>query len=279
LNKTRQILGVRFHNGDMPGLLERTAAGGLVVVPSAPVLVGLAADPAQREALEGSDLAVTDSGFMVLLWGVFQGERLTRLSGLRYVRALLEWPEFRQPGATFWIMPTAEEGAANRAWLATQGIPVAEADCYVAPKYAARGALSDEALLKVIGERRPRFVMINLGGGVQERLGWFLKQELQKAGCDGQSARGRGQRDEALVRLALGARPLAAGSLPALICTGAAIAFLSGRQVNIPVWADRLFLGWLFRILSAPTKFFPRYWQAMRLAPLIWKYRERSVNS
>src|ERR1039458_2920594 len=94
----RNILGLRFYVGSFPGLLTRTSRGGLIVVPSAPVLVDLSNDPAHREALEGSDLATTDSGFFVLLWLLFKGQRLPRISGLRYLRGLLSYPEFRKPG-------------------------------------------------------------------------------------------------------------------------------------------------------------------------------------
>jgi hypothetical protein len=75
---TRRILGVPFYIGDFAGLLTRTRQGGLIVVPSAPVLVSLADDPAHRAAVEGADLALTDSGFMVLLWRLFQHEKLPR---------------------------------------------------------------------------------------------------------------------------------------------------------------------------------------------------------
>jgi UDP-N-acetyl-D-mannosaminuronic acid transferase (WecB/TagA/CpsF family) len=61
---------------------------------------------------------------------------------------------------------------------------------------------------------------------------------------------------------------------PSIHCIGAALGFLSGDQVNIPDWADRLFLGWLFRCLSQPAKFFPRYFKALRLLPLLLNNRE-----
>src|SRR5579863_3129240 len=63
----RTILGVRFYISDLEGLLELIPGGGLVVVPSAPVMTRLAEDPAHRAALEGADFAITDSGYMVLL--------------------------------------------------------------------------------------------------------------------------------------------------------------------------------------------------------------------
>lgn len=225
--------------------MERSKDGGLIVVPSAPVLVGLRSDPAHREALEESDLAITDSGFMVLLWLAFQRERLVRISGLRFIRALLLEPTFKSPGNSFWVMPTEADAVANCEWLNTQGFTLGEADCHVAPQYARIGPLEDATLLALIERKRPQYVMLNLGGGVQERLGYYLRKNLSYR--------------------------------PTIVCTGAAIAFLSGRQAKIPVWADRLFLGWLLRSLNEPAKFLPRYWQSLKLAPLLLKYGSRSV--
>jgi len=81
------------------------------------------------------------------------------------------------------------------------------------------------------------------GGGTQERLGAYLKQNLSYR--------------------------------PSIHCIGAAIAFLSGDQVHIPVWADRLYLGWLYRCISEPRRYVPRYWDARKLVYLLIRYRER----
>jgi UDP-N-acetyl-D-mannosaminuronic acid transferase (WecB/TagA/CpsF family) len=299
----RRILGVLFYVGPIEGLLERTMRGGLIVVPSAPVLVNLPVDPVHRQAIETSDLAVTDSGFMVLLWRLFTREKIIRISGLRYIRALMDDPRFRDSKSIFWIMPSKRDEIGNRAWLMEQGMTVEEDDCYLAPMYAREGPLVDPALLAKIEARRPQFVMINLGGGVQERLGLYLRDALvakQVAGSPEvgesepqvsgllpqlppghplQSASGHGA---AMPSSPLGSVRSQASApsvpyRPALICTGAAIAFLSNRQVNIPPWADRLFLGWLMRSLSEPTKFIPRYWHSLRLAVLMWRFGSRSV--
>ena len=173
------------------------------------------------------------------------GSRLPRLSGLRFLQGLIRRPEFRQPGATFWVMPSSEDAWANTAWLARDGIGVGADASYLAPVYPA-GPLADPALLAAIERQRPRFVVINLGGGVQERLGYYLRCRLSYR--------------------------------PAIICTGAAIAFLSGRQANIPPWADRLFLGWLLRSLNDPRKFIPRYWKALRLVPLLLRFGRAGVS-
>ncbi len=59
---------------------------------------------------------------------------------------------------------------------------------------------------------------------------------------------------------------------PSIHCVGAAIAFLSGDQVLIPSWADHMYLGWLFRCLSDPRRYMPRYWDARKLLSLMIRY-------
>lgn len=241
---TRRILGVDFFVGSVDTAVERTVTqGGLVVAPSAPGLaVDLVKSASYREALTTAELAITDSGYMVLLWRFFTGEKLPRHSGLKFLRAMLERSELKRPGSVFWVMPSAGEDARNRAWLAGQGFPVTADDVYLAPHYAA-GPIVDDELVRRIADRRPRIVMLAIGGGVQERVGLMLRAQLKER--------------------------------PAILCLGAAIAFLTGGQASIPPWADKLILGWLLRLLSNPRKFWRRYWDALALAPLLWRNRER----
>ena len=238
----QQILGVRFFVGDAQGAIEQVSKnGGLVVVPAAPALKNLAVDKGYREALLGADFAIADSAFMVLLWNVLDRNRIAKLSGLKYLRALMEDAEFQKLGNTFWVMPTANASQRNLRYLRQNGVNVANESIYLAPLYGS--TISDDELLERIEERRPKHIILGVGGGTQERLGLYLKQNLEYR--------------------------------PAIHCIGAAIAFLSGDQVHIPVWADTLGLGWLYRTLADPKRFFPRYWDARHLAPLLFKYRDR----
>lgn len=239
---TRRILGIDFFVGTLTEATDRALAGGLVVAPSGPGLaVDLVKSPAYREALSTADLAITDSGYMVLLWRFLTGEKLPRHSGLRLMRAVLDRDELRAPGAIFWVMPSLEESRRNLAWLQSQGFPATEADTYLAPHYPP-GPIHDRELLARIEARRPRIVMLAIGGGVQERLGCGLRSHLSYR--------------------------------PGVLCLGAAIAFLTGGRANIPPWADRFYLGWGLRLLSNPRKFGRRYWEAVRLAPLLHRYRQ-----
>lgn len=241
-----KILGVRFFVCDLEGLLDLVPGGGLFVVPSAPVMVGLSGDAAHREALEGADLAVTDSAYMVILWLLRTGERVTRISGLRLLRGLFARREFRGKGESFWVMPSTGDSAANLAWLRGRGFDVGDDDAYVAPMYPRQGPIADDRLLALLGARRPAIIFIALSGGVQERLGWDLRRRL--------------------------------GYRPAILCIGGAIAFLSGRQSPIPVWADRLAIGWLIRFMAAPRAFAAKLKGVQNLAPLIWKYGAEPVG-
>jgi N-acetylglucosaminyldiphosphoundecaprenol N-acetyl-beta-D-mannosaminyltransferase len=235
----RQILGIHFYAGDATGALEKMSHGGLLVVPAAPALKDLPTNSHYREALLNSDLAITDSAFMVLLWNWLEHDSVTRLSGLEYLRALLRQPEVREPGSTFWIMAGAESGERNLRWLRKKGISVASDYVYCAPIYGE--SISDETLLHKLNTLQPKHIVVTIAGGTQERLGLYLKRNLTYR--------------------------------PSIHCIGAAIAFLSGDQVQIPVWADKFYLGWLFRCLSAPRRYVPRYWSARKLLPLMVRYR------
>ena len=236
---TERILGLDFFAGTVEQACARVASGGLVVAPSGP---GLAYDlvhvPAYRVALEAADVVLTDSGFLVMLWRLRTGRGVRRISGLAFLRAFLASEAAKRK--ILWVMPSAEEMRRTIGWLRARGWATSEADCYVAPHYAGSGEIADGVLRKTIEERRPDFVVIAIGGGVQERLGAYLKRALSYR--------------------------------PGIFCVGAAVAFLSGGQVAIPPWVDRWRLGWLWRIGSNPRAYTPRYWRALRLGWWVMRY-------
>ena len=235
----RRILGIDFFFGTAREAIQRMQSGGLLVVPAAPALTDLATNQNYREALLDADLAITDSAYMVLTWNLLQFDRVKRLSGLEYLRELLLQPDVRNSGDTFWLMATPKSARLNLAWLAAQGIDVTAENVYMAPMYGP--VIEDQELVERLERLRPRHIVVTLGGGTQERLGLYLKYAL--------------------------------GYRPAIHCIGAAIAFLSGDQVHIPVFADRFYLGWLYRCLSEPKRYIPRYWDARHLFTLMLRYR------
>jgi UDP-N-acetyl-D-mannosaminuronic acid transferase (WecB/TagA/CpsF family) len=239
---THRILGIEFFDGSAQAAIDLMRQGGLLVIPAAPALKDLDHNLDYRESLLNADLAITDSAYMVLIWNRLQSKPIKRLSGLEYLRELLLEPEVRQPGNTLWIMASPISAQRNLTWLQGQGITVPEDNIYMAPMYGS-ASISDPALLERLNRLRPQNVIVTIGGGTQERLGLYLKRNLAYR--------------------------------PAIHCIGAAIAFLSGDQVHIPVWADRFYLGWLFRSIAEPKRYAPRYWGAFKLLPLMLRHRDR----
>ena len=236
-----KILGINFFHGTAAQAVERMRGGGLLVVPAAPALKDLEKNADYRESLVNADLAITDSAFMVLIWNRLQRDCIKRLSGLEYLRELLLQPDVQRPGNTVWIMANPVSAKHNLKWLSEQGIETPTDCVYMAPIYGKD--IEDTDLLKQLERLRPQHVIVTVGGGTQERLGLYLKRNLSY--------------------------------LPAIHCIGAAIAFLSGDQIYIPIWADKLYLGWFLRSVSRPHQYVPRYWDARKLLALMTRYRDR----
>lgn len=240
--RMQQILGLRFFDGTVAGAVEQALErGGLVVAPSGTCFARLTEDAVYRAAMTQADLVLPDSGFMVLLWRVLRGRRIARISGLVYLKELLRRSELQQSAAALWILPDEDARQKTMRWLQGCGFATTADDCYVAPIYGSR--VEDPALLTRVESRRPRHVIVALSGGVQEKLGFYLREN--------------------------------AGYRPAIHCIGAALGFITGYQIAIPPWADRLYLGWLLRLLSDPRRFLPRALSAFALPWLILKYGEK----
>ena len=253
---TKRVLGLDFFDGTATEALEHVSKfGGLVVAPGAPSMVALQHDAHYRRAVADADFAIADSGWMVLFWKLLRGERVTRISGLAFFKALLALSDARTSGYLFWVLPSENARVRTIEFARCAGYPVAGDDCYVAPNYSERirysvkdtetsSALSyyvtDPDLLALIEQRKPKHIIIAIGGGMQDKLGSYIKRHLSY--------------------------------VPGIYCIGAAPGFITGDQVAIPAWADRFFLGWVFRLIAQPRIFVPRLWRAWKLPFLILRY-------
>lgn len=237
---TQQILGVEFFVGPVNQVVDDfVRAGGLLVVPAAPAMVKLRhEDELYRRAMTGADFAIADSGLMVLLWKLLKAKSVRRISGLKYLKRLIKHSSFRAPGNALLVLPSEIAKRRTLAWSRNENLSLDASDCYVAPYYGPTA--EDPELRRKIEDRRPAHIVIAIGNGPQEKLGTFLRNNLSYR--------------------------------PAIHCIGAALGFLSGDQISIPEWADRLYFGWFFRLLAQPRIFIPRLSRALELPWLIWKY-------
>jgi UDP-N-acetyl-D-mannosaminuronic acid transferase (WecB/TagA/CpsF family) len=201
-----KILGINFFNGNVESVVRALNNGGLLVVPAAPALIAIKKDHDYYRALLDADIVIADSGYMALIWNIFKAK-------------------------------------ANHDYLDSEGFNLQKESSYIAPLYD-KSNVTDIDLLRMVEQQKPAYIIINLGGGTQEKLGAYLKRNLTYK--------------------------------PAIICTGAAIAFLTGHQASIPSWADKFFLGWLFRCLEKPKLYVPRYFKAFKLFILMMQYGKRA---
>ncbi len=246
--RTERILGLDFFTGPSEDAVAAALQSQLIVAPAGPSLaIDLVQNAAYRRSVESADLVLTDSGYLLLIWRRLTGRRLPRLSGLGYLRALLKRPEVRAPGAVLWVMPDEAQASRQRTWLQQQGLPHDDHTCWIAPMYPPHGDISDPDLVAHLREHRPRLVILAIGGGTQERLGLHLREALTDLSAP-----------------------------PGIVCVGAAVGFLNGSQTQIPAWADRWLLGWLFRVLSDPRRFVKRYWRALRLYTVVRRWGAQS---
>src|SRR5437588_9374309 len=176
MEPTETILGVRFFNGTVDQAVETMSAnGGLLVVPAAPALVKLQSDEGYRRALISADMAIADSGAMVLLWKIFTGRRVERISGLKFLKHLVSWLAARPSERVLWIVPSEAAHEKTINWLRQVNL-TGTADFYVAPRYGAD--VRDDALVAKINDHAPTHVVVGIGGGTQEKLGLFLKENV-----------------------------------------------------------------------------------------------------
>lgn len=235
-----KILGINFFNGNEQEVLQNLVKnGGLLVVPAGPALVNIREDAAYYRSLLNADIIIPDSGYMSLLWNLTHKSKINRLSGLEFIQAFVHDKQVKATDQILLVDPNEKESARNKTLLIEKGFKEKAIISYLAPMYG-KNDVADAALLTLVNQHKPKYILINIGGGTQEKLGLYLKEYLSYK--------------------------------PAIICTGAAIAFLTGAQANIPSWGVKAYLGWFFRCLHQPKIFIPRYLKAFPLAALIFKY-------
>jgi exopolysaccharide biosynthesis WecB/TagA/CpsF family protein len=238
---TRQILGLRFFNGDVDEAVAfMHRQGGYLVAPSGTCFTRLREDEFYREAILSADLAIADSGLMALLWRLFRRENVHRISGFKYLKHLLRTVKATGKREVFWVLPTEDARQKLLNWSRRDVFSINNENCYVAPRYGLD--VEDRVLLALIEQHRVADVIVAIGSGAQEKLGFYLRQNLSYR--------------------------------PAIHCIGAALGFVTGDQRAIPDWVDRLYLGWLWRLIAQPRVFVPRLSRALELPWLILKYGE-----
>ena len=223
-----KIFGVRFHNINF-NQFSKMRYKGLVVLPSGPGLSTIYSDKIYRKSLQNADIALFDIGYFVFLLRIFKGLKVSKFSGYKFLKLFLSYSKNKK----FFSIETDKRSAIiNRKYLKKLNIDIKNKQ-YIAPFYKRKSRILDINLLKILKITRPKIILINLGGGTQEVLGSYIKNNLKYK--------------------------------PLIICTGAAISYFTKQQAPVNNFFDNLYLGWLIRCIFNPYVFIPRYLSSFKL--------------
>ena len=221
--------GIKFYNYNFDKLMSIINEGGYLVAPAASALTNISSNKIYYEALVKSDVAIFDSGFFCILLRIFKRKKVKKFSGYLFLKNFLNL-NFNNEIKFFSIDPNLEEIKSNISKNNSKNIK--NIKNYIAPQYDKKKII-DLNLLEEIKKYQPKYIIINLAGGVQEPLALYIKSNINYK--------------------------------VSMLCTGAAIGFLTKRQAPINDFVDKLYLGWLVRTIHNPTMFFIRTIKSLNL--------------
>tara|TARA_B110000503_G_scaffold33018_1_gene53645 strand:- start:1389 stop:2123 length:735 start_codon:yes stop_codon:yes gene_type:complete len=233
---------ISFFDLNYNQVIDKLKYGGLLVIPSGPGLSTLEKDKQYSNALENSDIAIFDSSYFCLLLKILKFINVKKFSGYLFLKKLLN-DQTQKKKSFYLIDSSASEKSFNKKYL--QSIGILKSKHYIAPFYNKK-SINDNKLLLTLKKYKPKFIIINIGSGIQEPLGLYLKKKLNYN--------------------------------PIIICSGAAISFLTKSQANINDFWDKFYLGWFLRILNNPLVFIPRYFNSFNLFFLVLKSKIKIKN-
>jgi len=207
---------------------------GLFVFPSGSGLSTINRNQKYLNALKNSDHVFFDSGYFVILLKLLKGIKVFKLSGFKFLNYLFRHLKRNKKISLLSLDPTQKSKKINKKFFLKK-IKI-KSNHYVCPKYKMKRII-DKKLLDIVEKTKPNIILINIGGGIQEILGLYLRNNLKFK--------------------------------PSILCTGAAISFYTHEQAPINKFFDEIYLGWLVRILFNPLVFLPRYFLSIKLVFLI----------
>ena len=227
----KKINFISFENYSFFKIIEKK---GLYLFPSGPGIASIQSSKEYYNSLKKADYVFFDSGFFVLLLRFLKNISVEKFSGYKFLNLFFKYLKLNKNKSIFCIDPNINYSNSNKKFLKRLGLK--KIHNYVAPFYNTKN-LIDKSLVSKINKTKPDFIMTNIGGGVQEILGLYLKKNLKKKST--------------------------------ILCTGGAISFFTKDQAPINSFIDKIYLGWFVRLLFNPKVFWKRYFYALKLFPMV----------
>ena len=213
--------GITFYSGTYDQVYDKFENSTVLVAPAASALADIDLKKKYHLSLKKADIAILDSGFFCILLRILKKVKVQKFSGYLFLEFFLR--KVTKHNKILLINPTKKANYLNIRLLKKKGFKNILG--YIAPLY--KNYLVDLDLIKLVNNYKPRYIIINIGGGTQEILAQYLKENIKKRKIN-------------------------------ILCTGAAIAFMTGEQAPINKVVDKYFLGWLIRLLYNPKKYLRR---------------------
>ena len=218
--------GIKFYNWSFKKIINKlNQKGGYLVAPAASSLSKIFINPHYHQSLKNSSIAIYDSGFFCILLRIFNFINIKKFSGYLFLNFFIN-NKFLKKKKILTIDPSKIDEKLNKQLLAKSGFQ--NIFTYVAPNYNLNDnkSLKDQKLLSLIKKIKPHYVIINIGGEKQEILAEYITNNVSYK--------------------------------VVILCTGAAIAFITKRQAPINRLIDKIYLGWLIRLIYNPIVYFKR---------------------
>ena len=225
---------IKFNNIDPNKFKKYITKNGLFVFPAGPALANIEKSSNYYKSIKEANFVFFDSGLFVILLKMFKNINVHKFSGFKFLGLFFEYLKKNKKNKILCIDPNKKFSKSNKKYIKRLGLK--KIYNYVAPNYYPNN-LSDKNLLKIIKKFKPDYVIVNIGGGIQEILGLYIKRNLKFK--------------------------------TTILCTGAAISFFTKDQAPINNFIDKYYLGWLVRLLFNPFIFLKKYITGLRLIPMV----------
>ena len=218
---------IKFYSGNYDQIKKEFDKGGVLVAPAASALANIDTDKQYYSSLKNSKIAILDSGFFCILLRIFRFQKVKKLSGFLFLKTFLD--NFKNQQKILFIDPSRKSNILNIKFLKSKKI--INFKTYIAPNYNKK--FFDLKLLNLINNYKPKYIVINIGGGSQEPLAIYINKNIKYNAS--------------------------------IMCTGAALAFMTGEQAPINKFVDKLYLGWLTRIIWNPRLYLVRILKSFKI--------------
>jgi N-acetylglucosaminyldiphosphoundecaprenol N-acetyl-beta-D-mannosaminyltransferase len=245
-NRIINFMGIKFHEMQYQTIINKLEKkGGYLVIPAASALASYYQDKRYQKSLKKSTAALFDSSFLCLLLLIFKFKKFKKFSGYKFMRNFLA--DFSMKNKKILLLESKQsEKKINLLYFKSKKFRFVKN--YVCPIYKKKAKhIRDKYLIKFIKSYRPKFIISNIGGLIQEPLALYIKNNV-KHKC-------------------------------VIICSGAALSFITGSGAKISDLVDKFNLGWLSRIIFNPTIFIPRIGFSLKLMPIVFKNKIKILSS